>query len=459
MRVVVVGAGIAGVSATLDLLEAGAKVTLVDSATRLGGKIVTERTEGFTIEHGPDSFVAYRPAALELATRLGLAHRLIGVQEPRSVELHLANEFVPLPEGMGLVLPTRLGPFARTPLFTLGQKLRAAADLLMPSTLGGSDIAIGAFLRRRLGDAVVERLADPLLGGIYGTSIDELSLDSVLPQLRAYSKQSRSLLVASLRAGKAARGRGPGQPFRSLAGGLGELVDAAADRIRANPDYAERLGGGVRALHQDAAVTSVELADQTLRADAVVLATPAPATADLVEADVPAAAQVLREIPHGSTVVVTLGFAPGSFARALSGHGFLEAGANRSRTSFSGCTFSSGKWPGRAPEGHDLVRAFLPHRSRWLGERSDSDVFAAVERDLAGALGVFRPPVIRRIARWPAVMPRYTVGHAARLDRIERALDDRPAWRLAGASYRGVGLPDCIASGRAAAAGLIEAFG
>lgn len=459
MRVVVVGAGIAGISAALDLLEAGAQVTLVDAATRLGGKIVTEHAEGFTIEHGPDSFVAYRPAALELATQLGLAGRLIGVQEPRSVDLHLSDDFVPLPDGMGLVLPTRLGPFARTRLFTLGQKLRAAADLVMPPTLGTPDVAIGAFLRRRLGDGVVERLADPLLGGIYGTSIDELSLDSVLPQLRTYSQQSRSLLVASWRAGKAARRRGPGQPFRSLSGGLGELVDAAADRLRAHPDYAERLGGSVLALHQDSAVTNVQLPGDKLIADALVIATPAPATAALLEADVPGAAQVLREIPHGSTAVVTLGFAPGSFERPLAGHGFLEAGANRSRTSFSGCTFSSGKWPGRAPAGHDLIRAFLPHRARWLSDRSDSDVFAAVERDLAGALGRFRTPVIRRITRWPAVMPRYTVGHAARLERIDQAMAARPAWRLAGASYRGVGLPDCIASGRSAAAGLIQAFG
>lgn len=461
MRAVVVGAGIAGLAAAVELVDAGADVALIDAAPRVGGKIVTERVDGFVVEHGPDSFVSYRPAVTALASRFGLGGDIISATEPRIVFLRRDGAMIPLPEGMGLVLPTRLGPFARSRLFTWPQKLRVGLDLALPRYLEDEDMAIGRFLRYRLGPAVVERLADPLIGGIYGTSIEELSLDAVLPMLRSYEQESRSLILASLASGRKAA-NGAGSPFRTLRGGLGDLVDALMAHLRDQPGFSERLGVAAESLISDDAGTSrLRLASgEVITADAVILATPAPATAALVEGELPAAAAALRTIPHTSTAVVSMGYRAEAFPEQPVGHGFLDADNGRTpRSPSSGCTITSGKWAGRAPDGTILVRSFLPERSRALTARTDDEVYAAVERDVAETFRAAEAPILRRIARWDEVMPKYTVGHKGRLATIDAALTDRPRWHLAGASYRGVGLPDCVTSGQAAAAAAVAQLG
>lgn len=461
MRVLVVGAGIAGLAAALDLTEAGVDVTLVDACNEPGGKIRTERTQGFTIEHGPDSFVAYRPAAAQLAARCGLGDDIISVTEPRQVYLRRDGAMIPLPEGMGLVLPTRLGPFVRTRLFTWPQKFRAGLDLVLPRYLGDDDMSIGRFLRHRLGPAVIEQLADPLIGGIYGTSIEELSVDAVLPMLRDYEQQSRSLIVASLATGRKAR-KDSGAPFRTLRGGLGDLIDAVMTRVRAHPGFEERLGVAADALGigPDGTSRLHLVSGETITADAVVVATPAPVTASLVKGHSPTAAAALRAIPHASTAVVTLAYEAEAFAAPPSGQGFLDADARRAqRSPASGCTITSAKWAGRAPKGTVLIRAFLPERSRDLAARPDREVYAAVESDIATAYSATEPPILRRIARWDNLMPKYTVGHRERLAVIDSEFSRLPHWHLAGASYRGVGMPECITSGQRAAAAALESVG
>lgn len=461
MRAVVVGAGVTGLAAAVDLVDAGVEVTLVDAAPQAGGKIRTEHVDGFLVEHGPDSFVSYRPAAAALASRFGLGNDIISVTEPRIVYLRRDGEMVAMPEGMGLVLPTRLGPFVRTRLFTWPQKLHAGLDVLLPRYLGPEDMAIGQFLRHRLGPAIIERLADPLIGGIYGTSIEELSLDAVLPMLRAYEDESRSLILASLKAGRKAP-KGAGSPFRTLRGGLGDLIDALTAHLRAEAVYVERLGvAAVSLTTDDAGRSHLRLASgEVLVADAVVLATPSPTTAAMVEGERPAAAVALRAIPHASTAVVSLGYRAEAFPTPPVGHGFLDAGTGRTpRSPSSGCTVTSGKWAGRAPDRTVLIRSFLPERSRALHQRPDNEVYAAVERDIAETFGAGESPILRRIARWDGLMPKYTVGHKDRLATIDAALADRPRWQLAGASYRGVGLPDCVTSGQAAAAAVLAQLG
>lgn len=454
------GAGIAGLAAAVELADGGATVTLVDAAPHAGGKITTERVDGFVIEHGPDSFVAYRPAAAALATRFGMAEDIIAVTEPRVVYLRRRGKMVRMPDGMGLVLPTRLGPFIRTRLFTWPQKLRAGLDVVLPRYLGREDMAIGTFLRHRLGPAVIERLADPLIGGIYGTSIEELSVDSVLPMLRDYEDKNRSLIVASLLSGRKAR-KG-GSPFRTLRGGLGDLIDALVAHLRAQPGFEERFGSAAESLTRDPDGTSrLRLASgEEIAADAVVLATPAPVTAALLEADCPAAADALGSIPHASTTVVSVAYRAEAFPTPPVGHGFLDAGAGQEgRSPSSGCTITSAKWAGRAPDGAILIRSFLPERSRDLFAGPDEEVFAAVERDIAQTYGATEGPILRRIARWNNLMPKYTVGHQGRLAAIDEALAERPEWFLAGASYRGVGLPDCVTSGQTAAKAALACRG
>jgi oxygen-dependent protoporphyrinogen oxidase len=473
---VVVGGGITGLAAAYRLAQAGVPVLLVEASDRLGGKIRTERLGGFLVEAGPDSFIAYRPAATELSRELGLGATIIRTTDPRIVHIRARGRMIPMPEGMGLVLPTRMAPFVTTRLFSWPQKLRAGLDVVLPRWLDGEDVSIGAFLRHRLGGAMVDRLADPLLGGIYGAPVDELSLFAVVPQLRDYERDHRSLLFASLAQGRAARararavaaagapgdgaGRGgsSGSPFLSLAGGMGSLVDALAAAVRSAPAAEIRLRTSVVALKRTGSRTTVTLSDGTrLAPDAVVLAGPAGSSAGLLADEAPAAAAAIRSIPHGSTGVVTLGYRAEAMPRPLVGHGFLVAGDEP--LSFGACTFTSSKWAGRAPDGTILLRAFLPERSAALLDATDDAVVTAVHADFARTVGVREAPIVRNVARWHGAMPRYTVGHLDRVAAAEAALAARPEIILVGAAFHGVGVPDCVARGGAAAERVITLAG
>ena len=313
--VLVVGAGITGLSAAWEAMRAGARVTLVEASGQVGGKVRTERVDGFAIEHGPDSFVAYRPAALSLIADLGMTDEVVTVGGSRVVHLRADGRLLPLPDAMGMVLPTRMVPFVTTPILTWRHKARAGLDLVLPRRLGASDTSAGAFLRARLGDGVVDRFAQPLIGGIYGAGIDELSLDAVLPTLRASEAEHRSLMVASLAQGRDARRRArasgaptPGSPFRSLRTGLGALPERLAADVRAGGADV-RLATRVERLDTDSTGTAATFSDGSVeRFDAVILAVGAAAMADLVESRAPAAAVALRTIPHSTTTVVTLAY-------------------------------------------------------------------------------------------------------------------------------------------------------
>jgi oxygen-dependent protoporphyrinogen oxidase len=449
----VVGAGITGLAAAWEASSAGARVLVVDPAAAVGGKVRTERTDGLVVEHGPDAFVAYRAAALVLVEELGLSTEVVGVRPGRTVHIRSAGRLHPIPEGMGLAVPTRLGPFVRSGLLGPGAKARAALDLVLPRQLPDADVSLGSFLRTRLGDGLVARLAQPLVGGIYGAQLDELSLDAVVPGLRADEQRHRSLLLAGLAQGRAQRraaaGAPPGasSPFRSLARGLGSLPETLQAQLLER-GATVRLGERVVALEPDGAATIVRYAARSPeRVGAVVLAAGATVTADLVAAQAPDAARALREIPHGSSTVVTLAWEAAAFDAPPTSHGWLEADP----APVSGVTVSSAKWPGRAPDGVVLLRAFVPERVGALASAADRVLVAAVAEHVAGVLGAPRPPSLSRVTRWEGVMPRYAVGHLARVARTEAGLARRPTWRAAGADLRGVGMPDCIADGRRAA--------
>jgi len=263
MSVLVVGGGVTGLVAARALARDGVPVVLAEAGPRLGGKVSTEAVDGFTIEHGPDSFLATRPAGTALARELGLGEELVGTAGRRTVYIRHRGRLVPMPEGLGLVLPTRAVPFARTRLFSWPEKLRMASDLVAPRRMPLDDVAVGAYLRRRLGDPLVERLAGPLVGGVYGTPIDELSLDAVVPTLRTAEREHRSLLLAGLADGRAMRaaaakraaanpGAKPLGAFVSLRGGLEGLTSAvAASAADAGADL--RTGLGVRWLARSGA--------------------------------------------------------------------------------------------------------------------------------------------------------------------------------------------------------------
>jgi oxygen-dependent protoporphyrinogen oxidase len=443
VRLVVVGGGIAGLAAAWEGLQQGAEVVVLEASDRLGGKVRTERADGRVIEHGPDSFVAYRPAALGLIGELGLEGEVISTRGSRKVFLHGDGRMRPLPDGMGMVLPTKLWPFVTTGTLTPWDKLRAAFDLVLPRLLGDDDIAIGAFLGRRLGRGIVTKFADPMLGGIYGSSVDELSLDAVLPSLRTNETEHRSLLLASLAQGRSKRTTpGAGSPFRTLRGGLGDLVDhLVAELVRRGADL--RTGVAVTALEEHPDGTRVEFENGSLTADAVVLATGPAGAARLLAGSAPQAASALEAIPVVSTTVVTLAYPTTAFAAPVTSHGWLEAGP----APVSGVTISSAKWDGRSPDDEVLIRAFVPERLGPLARAGDEEILATVRAHVEAALGATAGPTATWVSRWRSVMPKYTVGHLDRVRTVEEALHDTP-WRVAGSALHGVGVPDCIADGR-----------
>jgi oxygen-dependent protoporphyrinogen oxidase len=452
LSVLVVGGGIAGLVAARDLARAGIPVTLVEAGPRLGGKVATEHVDGLVIEHGPDAILVAKPAALALVRDLGLEGELVQPKEPRRVAIRRGDALVPLPDGVGLVLPTRLMPFVRTRLFSWPEKVRMARDLVAPRMLPDGDVAVGAFLRRRVGDVLVDRLAAPLVGGIHGTPIDELSLDAAVPQLRVAERDHRSLLLAGLAEGRARRSGGP--PFVAFREGMRTLVDGLVRSLEA-AGARVCLGTAATSLDRDGAGVGVtaHLGDGTsARFDAAILATPAPVAALLLATALPAATSALETIPHGRAIVVTLAYRRDAIHRPPFGHGHLVPVGEGSPV--SACTWSSEKWPHRAPDDVLLARAFL-RDSPSIAGLADPDLIALARAEVERVLRIDREPLLVRVARHEGDMARYTVGHLDRVAAIEAALEGWPAVTVAGGSYRGGGLPDVVAQGSAAAAGVL----
>lgn len=438
MRVLVVGGGITGLAAAWEALTLGHEVTLCEASPRFGGKLWTESIDGWAIDHGPDSFVSYRPEVRALAAEIGAADRIIGLSGARRVMLRGRGRLREMPRGMGMVLPTRIWPFLTTGVLSVPDKLRAGADLLLPRQLTSEDISIGDFLRRRLGDGVVDRFAEPLVGGIYGSSVDQLSLDAVLPSLRAQEAEHRSLVLAGIAGRKPAGSPGSPSPFSSFSGGMATLIEALVSALAA----------GGAALHPATAVDS--LADHD--ADAVVLAGGVRSSAELLRASDPEASAVLDQIPLTSSTVVTLGFSASALAEPLRHQGWLESGA----APISGVTVSSGKWPDRAGSGRVLLRAFVPARLGAVADLPDDQLVDAVIEHLRPDLSLRGDPELVRVSRWRELMPCYTVGHLDKVAAVANLLAGSHRVRVAGSALRGVGIPDCIADGRRQVQALVN---
>jgi len=449
VRILVIGGGITGLVTARELRRNGVAVTLLEAGPRLGGKIGTEMVDGFLVERGPDSFLTQNPAAVELCRELGLGDALVAPRPPSTIYVWYDGKLVPVPEGTGFGIPRDLGPFARSSLFSPTEKLRAGLEFVVPRQRGDGDVAVGTFLRRRFGAALVDRLASPIIGGVYGTPIDELSLLAVLPRLRDAERRYGSLLRAAIAARGGTPGTPPGPPILTLRDGMGELVDRLVADLG---DVDVRTGVAVAEVARAASGYVATLEDGAcIETDGVVVATSAPAAARLLGAFSPLAARTLRAMPSGSTAAVSLGYAESQLARPLAGHGFLvPPGALK----LAACTWTSSKWAGRAPAGAVLVRATV--RDPQLLAAPDDRLIAAVHADLALVLGIRGRPVMASASRHPGVMPQYTVGHLERVAAVRAALAEHPAIILTGAAYGGAGIADCIAQGQAAAQRLID---
>jgi oxygen-dependent protoporphyrinogen oxidase len=463
VRVVVVGGGIAGLAAAHRLVElAGGAgrpldLTLVEAAGRLGGAIRTERADGFLLEAGPDSFVSEKPWALALAERIGLGPRLQRTDDRyRRTYIVRGGRLHPLPEGFLLLAPTRVWPVVASGVFSWRGKLRMGLDLLLPRRASGGDESLGSFVRRRLGREALERVAQPLVGGIYATAPDRLSLAATMPRFLALEREHRSLILALRRAtpprDAAAASGARWSLFVTLAGGMEELVAALAARL---PAGAVRLGAAVTAVAPSPHGWTVRLAGgAALAADGVVLAAPAYQVAVMVrDTDAPLA-RLLGGIGYASSATVTLAYPRAAVRHPLDGFGFVVPGVERRPT--IACTFSSVKYPGRAPEGTVLLRVFLGGALQAeLLERDDATLARLAHEDVAALLGIRALPILTRLWRHPRAMPQYEVGHLERIAAIETRLGSLPGLALAGGAYRGVGIADCIHSGELAAERLV----
>lgn len=455
-HVVVVGGGIAGLAAVHRLVREApdVHVTLIEAEDRLGGKIATERDDDFVIESGPESFLAGKPRGVGLAAELGLADRLQGVvpQPKRAFILH-RNRLHDLPEGLTGLVPTRLAPLARSSLLSPWGKARVALDYVLPARRDVADEPLGAFIRRRLGHEAWERLVEPLMAGIYAADGDELSLAATFPQLREAERQYGGVIRGVLAArGSTPASDRPRSPFLAPAGGLGELVSALDGQLREG-GASVRTGAGAASVSIVDGGYEIQLGNRdSLRAGALILATPAFATADLLAGIAPSLANDLAGITHSSTAIVTLAYRRDDIPHPLNGHGYVVPRAEG--LPILACTWSSRKWAARAPNGWELLRVFIGRsgdRQVDVSTADDASLIGMARQEVTARLGVSAAPGLTRVHRWPQGMPQYTMGHPERVARIEAATQALPGLLLAGAAYRGVGLPDCIASGERAA--------
>lgn len=467
MRVAVVGGGISGLSTAFELEKARAtrpelEYVLLEKAGRLGGSIFSERIDGCLVEGGPDSFMTEKPAAAKLCAELGIADHIVGSNDrSRKTYILLKNRLVSLPDGLMFMVPTKLVPTALSPLFSWKTKIRMGLELLKPPRPMESDESVAELVERHFGAEVVDRLADPLLSGIYGGDAGVLSARTVLPRLvemeEKYGSLSRGMLAAHAQGRKAPMPtNGNGRParslFSSLENGMQEMVSGIEARL--NP-AGIRKSTTVSSLQRAANGWSLAIDGVAQHFDAVVLATPAWMSGALL-GDVDAGlGKDLGDIPYSSSITVTMGYDEPELGDLPDGFGFLiPASENRSMLA---CTFVHRKFPGRAPKGIGLLRCFLGGaRNSALLDETDEQIESRVRAELKDILKVTGTPRFVRILRWRRAMAQYSVGHAARMQRIAAAVSEQPGLALAGNAYLGIGVPDCIRSGQAAAARVLE---
>lgn len=459
-RVVIIGGGITGLTTAYRLSQGAPAVELhlVERAGRLGGKTGTELTEGFVIEQGPDSFVGHKPALVNLCKELGI--ELTGPNpQMKKTYVWSGTQLEPLPVGLQLMIPTEFGPFIKTPLLSWKGKLRAGLEPLVPIRKEMGDESIGSFVRRRFGDEMLEKIAGPLMGGIYGGSFDEISMGAAFPQFMKIERERGSLLLNALRNKAQAKPKSTtGSAFLTAPQGLQRIIDRLVQEIEGKVKFhLERSVTSLAPVAESPARWLVTLSTgEALVADAVILATPAWAAADLLGAPVPEVAAGLREIPYGNSVVVALGYKKEALDHPLDGTGFLIPA--RYPMEVSASTWVSSKWAHAAPDDRALLRVFLGRGGGkdWTVE-SDEAVLAEVKKGLRETMGLTAEPFLTRIFRYQRSNPIYRVGHLERMKALRAKLPT--GLYLAGAPYSGVGLPDCVREGQEVAAQVVQGLG
>lgn len=474
VRIAVVGGGISGLAAAHRLIERASQgpvplqVSLYEASSRLGGVFGTEECDGYRLELGADMFITDKPWGLDLCRRLGLEDQLI-VPDPRYRQSLILSRGrpVPTPEAFQLLVPGRWGPIVTTPLLSPWGKLRLLLEPFVPPrrpTVPDEDESIAAFVRRRLGREALERIVQPLVGGIYTGDPEKLSLMATLPGFLQMERESGSLTAGLRRQRLTAARCSPGEEasgaryglFVSLRAGLGRLVEALHSRLAESVRWqlnqpvlrVDRRAGADRVRYR------VVTAEHSAEYDGLILALPSYRAAVLVESAHPSLAAALREIEYASTVVVVTGHRLDEIEHPLDAYGLVIP--QREQRRILAVSFLSRKFPDRAPPGRVVLRTFVGGALQpELTRLSDDETVALVREELRELLGVRGAPEVCRVARHDRAMPQYHVGHLDRVRRLEALQRQQPGLELCGNAYHGVGLPDCIHDGEAATERLL----
>ena len=472
-KIVIIGGGIAGLAAAYRVQEAilagrgPIECKVLEGSDHFGGKIDTEHHEGFVIDRGPDSFISQKPWAMELCRKVGLADHLIGTKTdcPKTY-VYLNKKLVTMPDGLSLMVPTQFLPFVFTSLFSIPGKIRMGLDLIIPGKADDADESLASFVRRRLGEEALNRMAQPMLAGIYGSDPERMSIKSTFPMFVHAEKKYRSLILGMV-AGKRRQliaalknkdNSAPPSLFMTLKNGLGEMVAAVIEK---SPDITFSKNSRVERFGrcEGGAGWSIGLdSGESLEADAVILTTPAFITADLLVYTAPRLAKLLEEIPYVSTAVATLGFRKEGFSHPLNGFGFVVPQTEGRK--INACTWVSSKFPFRAPEGHVMIRVFIGGAlNEPLAEQTEADIGAMVRQELREMMGIYEEPLFCKVFKNHKANVQYYVNHQERVAEIDQELAGQPGLYLAGSAFKGIGIPDCVLNGTQTAEAVLEFIG
>jgi oxygen-dependent protoporphyrinogen oxidase len=459
-RIAIIGGGISGLAAAYALEQdrrAGVDVdyVLYESSTRLGGVLRTEYIDGCVVEAGPDSFITEKPWAADLSRALGLGDQLIGSNDAdRKTYILTKGRLVVMPDGLMFMVPTKILPTGLSPLFSWKAKLRMTQELFHRPRAVDHDESVAAFVERHYGPEMVDRLADPLLSGVYGGEAANLSVRAVLPRFAEMERTHGSLGRAMLAARKRmpAGPRKPAPPlFTSLKNGMQHLAETVVSRLTPS---ALLTNAPVQALQREAGSWVVSAGMQSDEFDSVIIALPAPAAAQVLRIVSPELSAELGAIQYSSSITVALGYDRSVRQSLPPGFGFLVPRSEGKQ--LLAATFVHNKFPHRAPDDRALLRCFFAgNNAEGVWPLADGPIIGIVRNELQQILGLRAESLFARVYKWKSAMAQYGVGHLERLDRIERFRQQLPGLALAGNAYRGVGVPDCVRSGRDAAKAIL----
>jgi protoporphyrinogen/coproporphyrinogen III oxidase len=465
-KLVIIGGGIAGLSAAYYATKKipNAQITLVESSNRWGGKITTDRVtfdDGqFIIEGGPDTFLATKPYATALCKELGLGERLHGTNpnKKNTYVLH-RNKLEPLPDGLAMMIPTNVQAILKSRLVSWFGKARMGLDFVQPAKAVNGDESLGTFVSRRLGREAYENLIEPLMSGIYAGDGDQLSLASTFPYLRDLEIKYGSLARGALKMRAQSNGKavqGSRSAFLTPTTGLAEIVEALVKYLQEN-DVKLRLNTSVSQIIKIDSRYIVKLEDDSsFEADSVILATPTYVSGTLLASFAPTLASDLQKIPYASTATISLAYRESDLPKPLDGYGYVIP-RSEGRKALAG-TWTSTKFPHRAPEGYALIRVFVGRAGQDIPWNQD-ELLALAKEEVKLTSGITAEPILSRVFMWDKAMPQYNLGHPEILKRIDTELENYPGLALAGNGYRGIGIPDCIHSGELAVNKILENSG